>query len=127
MQNEKNMKIKEIDPFEKQNIFHNRMIKDYKDGKIPHSSVFASYFKWKMGECSHSEITREMALKMMNEVSTLLDEYYEKHPKAYENMDAYINEDPWQQYKGFGKDKYVVSYLEAVEGELYNIIEILNN
>lgn len=29
-------------------------------------------------------------------------------------MDAYIDEDSWQQYKGFGEDKYVVSYLEKV-------------
>lgn len=116
------MKIKEINPFEKQNIFHNRMIKDYKDGKIPHSSVFAPYFKWKMGECSHSEITREMALKMMDEASTLLEEYYEKHPKAYDNVDAYIDKDPWLQYKGFGKDKFIVSYLESIDVELVNFI-----
>lgn len=119
------MKIKEISPFEKQDIFHNRMIKDYKDGIIPHSSVFEPYFRWKMEECSHSEITREMALKMMDEVSTLLDEYYEKHPNAYDNMDVYINEDPWQQYKGFGTDKYIVSYLEAIDNELTYIIPIL--
>lgn len=119
------MKIKEISPFEKQDIFHNRMIKDYKDGIIPHSSVFASYFKWKMGECSHSEITREMALKMMEEASTLLEKYYDKYPNAYDNMDVYINEDPWQQYKGFGIDKYIVSYLEAIDNELTYIIQIL--
>ncbi len=121
------MKIKEIDPFDKQNIFYNRMIKDYKNGIMPSTSVFESYFKWKMGKCRHDEITKETAYKMIDEASTLLDRYYEKYPKAYENMDAYINEDPWQQYKGFGKDKYIVSYLEAVEGELCNIIEILNN
>lgn len=119
------MDIKEIDTFEKQNIFHNRMIKDFKDGIIPNSSLFEPYFRWKMGECSHLEITREMALRMMCEASTLLDGYYEKHPKAYENMDAYINEDPWQQYKGFGDDKYIVSYLEAIDGELSKIIVIL--
>lgn len=119
------MKIKEIDPFEKQNIFHNRMIKDYKDGIIPNSSVFEPYFKWKMGECSHSEITREMAHKMIKEASTLLDKYYDKYPNAYDNMDVYINDDPWQQYKGFRADKYIVSYLEGIEVELCNIIEIL--
>ncbi len=40
-------------------------------------------------------------------------------------MDAYIDEDPWQQYKGFGKDKYVVSYLEGIDSELKNIIAVL--
>lgn len=119
------MNIKEIDPFEKQDIFHNRMIKDYKDGIIPHSSVFEPYFKWKMGECSYSEITREMALRIIDEASTLLDGYYKKHPNAYDNMDVYINEDPWQNYKGFGEDKYIVSYLEGIEAELINIQFIL--
>lgn len=119
------MKTKEINPFERQNIFHNRMIEDYKNGIIPNSSVFEPYFNWKMGKCSHNKITREMAYKMIDEASTLLDGYYKKYPKAYENMDVYINEDPWQQYKGFGQDKYIVSYLESIDGELSNIISIL--
>lgn len=50
---------------------------------------------------------------------------YAKHPNAYQNMDAYIDEDPWQQYKGFGEDKYVVSYLEGIDSELKNIIAVL--
>lgn len=62
---------------------------------------------------------------MMDEASALLDEYYAKHPNAYQNMDAYIDEDPWQQYKGFGEDKYVVSYLEGIDSELKNIIDVL--
>lgn len=119
------MDIKEIDTFEKQNIFHNRMIKDFKDGIIPNSSVFEPYFKWKMGKCSHSEITREIAFKMMEEVSILLDGYYEKYPNAYDNIDAYINEDPWQNHKGFEEDKYIVSYLEGIKAELINIQFIL--
>lgn len=114
-----------IDTFEKQDIFYNRMIEDYKNGVIPHSSVFEPYFRWKMDECSHDEITREMAYVMMDEASALLDEYYAKHPNAYQNMDAYIDEDPWQQYKGFGEDKYVVSYLEGIDSELKNIIAVL--
>lgn len=119
------MEMTATDTFEKQDLFYNRMIEDYKNGVIPHSSVFEPYFKWKMGECSHDEITREMAYVMMDEASALLDEYYAKHPNAYENMDAYIDEDPWQQYKGFGEDKYVVSYLEGIDSELKNIIAVL--
>lgn len=119
------METRAIDTFEKQDIFYNRMIEDYKNGVIPHSSVFEPYFKWKMDECSHDEITRERAYVMMDEASALLDEYYAKHPNAYQNMDAYIDEDPWQQYKGFGEDKYVVSYLEGIDSELKNIIAVL--
>lgn len=40
-------------------------------------------------------------------------------------MDAYIDEAPWQQYKGFGEDKYVMSYLEGIDSELKNIIAVL--
>lgn len=123
--NDKTMETRAIDTFEKQDIFYNRMIEDYKNGVMPHSSVFEPYFKWKMGECGHDEITREMAYAMMDEASALLDEYYAKHPNAYENIDVYIDEDPWQQYKGFGEDKYVVSYLEGIDSELKNIIAIL--
>lgn len=123
--NDKSMEMTATDTFEKQDLFYNRMIEDYKNGVIPHSSVFEPYFKWKMGECSHDEITREMAYVMMDEASMLLDGYYNKYPKAYENMDAYIDEDPWQQYKGFGEDKYVVSYLEGIDSELKNMIMIL--
>lgn len=123
--NDKSMEMTATDTFEKQDLFYNRMIEDYKNGAIPHSSVFEPYFKWKMDECSHDEITREMAYVMMDEASALLDEYYAKHPNAYQNMDAYIDEDPWQQYKGFGEDKYVVSYLEGIDSELKNIIAIL--
>lgn len=123
--NDKSMEMTATDTFEKQDLFYNRMIEDYKNGVIPHSSVFEPYFKWKMGECSHDEITREMAYMMMDEASVLLDEYYAKYPNAYENIDAYIDEDPWQQYKGFGEDKYVVSYLEGIDSELKNIIAIL--
>lgn len=119
------METRATDTFEKQDLFYNRMIEDYKNGVIPHSSVFEPYFKWKMGECGHDEITREMAYVMMDEASMLLDGYYNKYPKAYENMDAYIDEDPWQQYKGFGEDKYVVSYLEGIDSELKNIIAVL--
>lgn len=119
------METRATDVFEKQDVFNNRMIEDYKNGMIPHSSVFEPYFKWKTGECSHDEITRSMAYKMMDEASMLLDGYYNKYPKAYENMDTYVDNDPWQQYKGFGKDKYVVSYLEGIDSELKNIIAIL--
>lgn len=119
------MRTKVACPFEKQNIFFNRMIEEYKNGAIPHSSVFEPYIKWKIGKCSHTEITRKMAHKMLDEIAPLLEGYYEKYPRAYENMDSYINEDPWQQYAGFGNDKYIVSYLEGIEAELCNIIKYL--
>ena len=78
------MRTKVACPFEKQNIFFNRMIEEYKNGAIPHSSVFEPYIKWKIGKCSHTEITRKMAHKMLDEIAPLLEGYYEKYPRAYE-------------------------------------------
>lgn len=78
-----------------------------------------------MGECGHNVITRGDAYGMLGKASALLDGYYDKYPKAYENIDSYIDGDPWQQYKGFGEDKYVVSYLEGIDSEQKNIIAIL--
>ena len=48
-----------IDTFDKQDIFLDRMIEDYKKGVIPHASVFAPYFRWKMGECVWIHISTE--------------------------------------------------------------------
>ena len=103
-----------IDTFDKQDIFLDRMIEDYKKGVIPHASVFAPYFRWKMGECGHDAITRETAYEMLGEASALLEGYYDKYPKAYENMDSYIDGDPWQQYKGFGDTNMSCLILKAL-------------
>lgn len=115
------MTAQQTDIFEKQNLFRHRMLEDYKQGTIPSASVFEPYFNWKMGKCGHSEITKGMAYMMMDEASALLEGYYEKYPRANENLHAYINEDPWQAYEGFGNDKYIVSYLESIHDELSNI------
>lgn len=112
-------------PFEKQDIFHKQMIKDYKCGKIPNSSVFEPYFKWKMGLSNHTIITKPMAYAMIDEAIRQLERYYDKYPNAYSNMDIYMNDDVWQQYKGFDEDKYIVSYLEGIENEIGNIIRFL--
>lgn len=120
------MSSKEIPPFDKQNMFHKSMIKAYKSGIIPNASTFRPYFKWKTGKCSPKDITRETAHNMLNEASRLLNAYYQKYPNACADMDAYINNDPWQLYRGFGDDKYMVSYLEAIENELINIMPLLN-
>ena len=56
----------------------------------------------------------------------MFDGYYNKYPNTYKNMDTYINEDPWQEHKGYGKDKFTVSYLERIEGKLTNLIFLQN-
>ena len=82
---------------------------------------FSQMQKYKL-KCKQSQIFNGNA-ENFAEYCCLIS--YAKHPNAYENIDAYIDEDPWQQYKGFGEDKYVVSYLEGIDSELKNIIAVL--
>lgn len=112
-------------PFDKQDIFYRQMIEDFRNGKIPSSSVFRPYFEWKMGLCNHTDLTKQMAFSMISEAVMLLEEYYAKHPSAFVGMNNYVNDDVWQEYNGFGDDKFIVSYLEGIEGELTNIISLL--
>lgn len=63
---------------------------------------------------------------MIDEICNMFDGYYNKYPNTYKNMDTYINEDPWQEHKGYGKDKFTVSYLERIEGKLTNLIFLQN-
>lgn len=58
----------------------------------------------------------------MEEVALDRYEYYfSKHPHAYRHLDEYINDDPWQMYRGFGCDAYIVSYYIYIDSELTNL------
>jgi len=109
--------------FEKQDKFFAQMIEDYKAGKFVNSSIFSPYMNWKMG--GGLKITRKQAWDMMDEAQSQLSVFYDKYPNAYDSMDTYINDDPWQSYKGFGEDRFIVSYLEGIDEELTNILGIL--
>ena len=46
-----------------------------------------------------------------------LDGYYEAYPKGYKET---TDEPIWGQYAGYGDDKYIIAYLEAINEELPN-------
>ena len=109
--------------FKQQDTFFARMIEDYKAGKFANSEVFVPYMNWKMGYGLH--ISKQDAWVMMDEAQEQLMSYYDKYPDAYDGQDTSDNDGPWRSYKGFGEDRFMVSYLEGIDGELTNIIGIL--
>lgn len=106
-------------PYDKVLSICERMLEDYQKGIIP--TCFKPYFDWKLGRCELSNISKEQAMNMMELVSNQIDEFYEKHPHPFEGLSAYVDDNPWQNYEGFGEDKYIVSYLEAIDYELTNL------
>lgn len=85
--------------FEKQDMFLEKMKADSENL----SSVYSPYFHWKFAD---GNIPSQDQLKAMSEfASQELDRFYELYPDAYSEMDSFLDNDPWQNYKGFGKDK----------------------
>ena len=111
--------------FDKQDAFTERMLSDYSKDLIPQAETFRPYFDWKSGKDIKSQFPIQVARKMQEVTSKLLDGYYEKHQDAPQSFDAFINDDPWQNYRWLGDDAYVVSYLEAIEADLTNIMLLM--
>ena len=117
-----------ISVFSEINYFNKKMIQYFESGKL--SNDFEPYFKWKKGITDISSISQECGWTMRDKAKELLDYYYDKHPEAFNNVELYhydpdnydIEESLWCQYKGFKEDKYVVSYLEAIDEELSELI-----
>ena len=107
--------------FDKQDIFIKKMIEDYQEGLFI-NPIYKPYFDWKTGETSILKISKQEARAIISDASNELEKYYVCYPDAYKDLDSYINDDAWQHYKGFGKDKYIVSYLEAIEYEVNNLL-----
>ena len=107
--------------FDKQDIFMKKMIEDYETGLIS-NPIFKPYFDWKMRKTAILQISKQEARSMKEAADLELDKYYDQYPEAFSDLDSVINDDPWQHYKGFGEDKYIVSYLEAIEEEINQIL-----
>ncbi len=105
----------------KQDIFIKKMLTDYKEGKI-NTLTFAPYFNWKLGITNGLQCTRKDAYNMMDKASELLEELCQKHPDAYSNLDSQINNDPLQNFRGYGEDCYLASYYAYIEDEVTNLI-----
>ena len=106
-------------PHDKVVIIRERMLEDYHNGFL--QDFLKPYFEWKTGVRELESISRKEANDMMERVSNLIDELYDKHPHPFEGISSFTDDNPWQNYEGFGEDKYMMSYLEAIDYELTNL------
>lgn len=109
--------------FDKQDLFMAQMCKDYALGKIPHKDIFKPYFDWKSGgPLIYTSVNKSEAYDIIQKARDVLYDFYEMYPDSYKDIPLSNNDDPWLEYTGFGKDKYIVSYLEALENEMTNLL-----
>ena len=106
-----------IDEFKAQDIFRERMLREYKQLERVSDPVYAPYFEWKEGR--RGGISRQEAWAIRERVEDDLDYLYRKYPHAAADATA---TPIWGMYEGFGGDKYLVSYLEAVDEEIGNFL-----
>lgn len=108
-----------------QDIFHQRMKKDYENGVIT-NPIYKPYFDWKFYGGSIRTLNKHLCYDIMKEAQRELDELDTKHPTAHNKIlvESTID-DVWKPYKGYGEDCYLYSYLIGIEAEITNIM-ILN-
>ena len=109
----------EYTPIQKQDIFHESMIDAYLNGQIA-EPTFKPYFDWKLGKTVKLEISKAEARNIVEKASELLESYYDKYPDADNNIGT--SSDIWYLFHGYGKDKYIVSYLQKIEDEVTRIL-----
>ena len=111
-----------MDYWKIQEIFHKRMKQDYESGLIT-NPVFKPYFQWKFYGAPVETLTKQVCFRIMKEAQKELEELDTRHPKAYEQILVEPTlDDVWKQYKGYGADCYLYSYLIGVEAEITNIL-----
>lgn len=111
-----------MDYFKIQDIFHQRMKEDYEKGVIT-NPIYKPYFQWKFYGASVKTLTKQMCHTMIKEAQRELEALDCKHPNASEGilMEPTV-EDVWKQYRGYGGDCYLYSYLIGIESEITNIM-----
>lgn len=114
-----------MDYWKIQDIFHERMKKDYEGGIIA-NPIYKPYFEWKFYNASIKSLTMEMCYAIMKTAQNELEALDSKHPNAHEQLSVEPTlDDVWKPYKGYGEDSYLYSYLIAVESETLKIL--INN
>lgn len=117
-----------ISHFDEMCYFNKKMHESFMEGQLP--KEFEPYFKWKFVIQDIKVLTEDSAYQMRNLATDLLENYYDKHPEAFSNIEFYhydpqsydIEESIWCTYKGFKRDMYIVSYLEKIDEELSELI-----
>lgn len=106
-----------MDYFKQQDTFIAKMKDDYEKGLI-NIKVLTPYFRWKFDDKARNPSKRQI-WTMYDVLQEELGKYYETYPKGYKET---TDEPIWGQYAGYGKDKYIVAYLEAIKEELPNLL-----
>ena len=109
----------QIDQFKAQDVFTERMLRDHYEDGVLRDEVYEPYFKWKSGKAER--ISKEELWELKDKVSEDLDNMYNKYPDA---LSKATDRPIWGQYDGYGRDKYRVSYLEAIDGEIAALMMI---
>lgn len=115
-----------VNALDKLDIFLERFKYDYYIGKID-IAKYGAYLRWKF-DGDDLPSFREV-VDMSERVSEDLERYDIKYPDAASYSETYLNDDPWQNYKLYKDDKYIVSYLSYMEEELisFQVSGLLSN
>ena len=111
-----------MDYWKIQDIFNEKMKKDYENGIIT-NPILKPYFEWKFYNAPIKLLNRQICYDIIKEAQKELEALEIKHPKAHEQLSAEPTlDDVWKPYKGYGEDCYLYSYLEGIESEITNIM-----
>lgn len=114
-----------MDYWKIQDIFHERMKKDYECGVIT-SPTFKPYFDWKFNDAPISAFTKQMCHDILHEAQTELRRLDNKYPRAHEQLSLQATiDDVWRAYRGYGEDCFLYSYLMGIESEITTIMMMI--
>lgn len=106
-----------MDYFKQQNTFIAKMKEDNEKGLI-NIKALAPYFRWKFDDKAKNT-SRSQIWKMYDAIQEELTDYYMAHSNSHNET---TDEPIWRQYAGYGDDKYIVAYLEAIKEEFPNLL-----
>ena len=111
-----------MDYWKIQDAFLERMKQDY-EGEVIANPYYNPYFQWKFYGASVEILTKQQCYQIMKEAQRELEELDSKHPEGHKQLlKEPTLDDVWKQYKGYGEDCYLYSYLIAIESEITNIL-----
>jgi hypothetical protein len=105
---------------DKMDKFFAKMKEDCKNGIL--ENTFNPYVDWLLDKISRNDISKAKMWEMCEFASERMEQLNIEYPNAFNNLPTHIDENPWQMYEGFGKDKYLYSYYAHIESDLTNMI-----
>ncbi len=103
-------------------IFLQKMRADYENGLIK-NPAFMPYFEWKFYHAPLSIFTRKILHKISKAITLEIKKLDEKYPRAFEGLiQKETIQNPWNPYMGFKEDRYLYSYLMAIDNLAKSLI-----